>query len=81
LKRKLLDLMHANRNVDAQDELAAQVRAFGELGLDYHAALDALNSVLGEIGLGSYDERDGMASQHWLLFSGIGLKCDIKTIL
>lgn len=45
--------------------------AFEEHHLDYGQAFQHLETVLNEAGLPAYNERDGMASQHWVFIAAL----------
>jgi len=72
------NILFSSLNKSSQD----QDNLFSSLGLDRNLALMKLNSVLNTIYGKSYDETNGMWSEHLLLFSAISdSKYDIKTIL
>ncbi len=54
---------------DQQYFLNSQIEKFRHLGIDYYSALDRLNAALAPDL--TYDEADGMCSQHWIFFAGL----------
>ena len=62
--------------------LQSQSLKFAEIGLDRNKAISKLNSVLGEIYCRSYTEKNGMWSEHLILFAALSNSSNsIKNIL
>ena len=79
LKRKYVDLFYSRTN---PEQLESDQRViFERLGLNYEFGIRKLREVLPLIGLSEYDERDGMMSQHWVIFSAISERLSPRGIL
>lgn len=66
---------------DEAQVLATEREKFEETGLNYEAAMTRLNEALASLGRDQYLESSGVGSVHWVLFSALSLKYEMRRIL